>query len=92
MSLPKTMKALLYSEPRKHSVVQVPLPVVRDGDVLIKGATTMRVDVDGKLVHAESVEQTCISTRANSLPRYPRSPFDMSEGVADYEVSLDSWT
>ena len=31
------MKALRYSEPRKHSVVEVPLPVVRDGDVLIKG-------------------------------------------------------
>jgi D-arabinitol dehydrogenase (NADP+) len=37
MSLPKTMKALRYSEPKKHSVVEVPLPVVRDGDVLIKG-------------------------------------------------------
>jgi hypothetical protein len=37
MSLPKSMKALCYSEPRKYSVVEVPLPVVRDGDVLIKG-------------------------------------------------------
>lgn len=42
MSLPKTMKALRYSEPRKHSVVEVPLPVVRDGDVLIKGRPVLR--------------------------------------------------
>lgn len=41
------MKALLYSEPRKHSIVQVPLPVVRDGDVLIKGTPGSRVRVDG---------------------------------------------
>jgi D-arabinitol dehydrogenase (NADP+) len=36
MSLPKSMKALRYSEPKKHSVVEVPLPIVRNGDVLIK--------------------------------------------------------
>jgi hypothetical protein len=40
------MKALLYSEPRKHSVVQVPLPVVRDGDVLIKGIITIESEID----------------------------------------------
>lgn len=37
MSLPKSMKALRYSEPKKHSVVEVPLPAMRDTDVLIKG-------------------------------------------------------
>jgi len=36
-TLPTSMKALRYEEPRKHSIVQVPLPVVRDGDILIKG-------------------------------------------------------
>jgi len=39
-NLPKTMKALRYEEPRKHSIVQVPLPVVRDGDILIKGLSS----------------------------------------------------
>jgi threonine dehydrogenase-like Zn-dependent dehydrogenase len=31
------MKALCYAKPREFSVKEVPLPVVRDGDVLIKG-------------------------------------------------------
>jgi len=31
------MKALSYSEPKKHSVLEVPLPTMRDTDVLIKG-------------------------------------------------------
>lgn len=35
MSLPKTMKALLYSKPKEHSVVEVPLPELRDNDVLV---------------------------------------------------------
>jgi D-arabinitol dehydrogenase (NADP+) len=34
--LPKTMKALLYSEPKKFKVTEVPLPAIRDNDVLIK--------------------------------------------------------
>jgi hypothetical protein len=36
-SLPKKMKALYYEKPREYSVKEVELPVVRDGDVLIKG-------------------------------------------------------
>jgi len=35
-SLPKTMKALRYDKPLSYAVVEVPLPVVRDHDVLIK--------------------------------------------------------
>ncbi|KAK2742495.1 hypothetical protein FQN57_005386 [Myotisia sp. PD_48] len=34
--LPKTMKALQYSEPEKYGIVQIPLPVLRPNDVLIK--------------------------------------------------------
>lgn len=34
--LPKDMKALLYDKPQSYSVVRVPLPTVRDNDVLIK--------------------------------------------------------
>ncbi|MCJ1312904.1 hypothetical protein MMC25_006580 [Agyrium rufum] len=34
--LPKKMKALLYSEPRKYEITEVNLPVVRDNDVLVK--------------------------------------------------------
>ncbi|BFZ58291.1 hypothetical protein PYCC9005_005353 [Savitreella phatthalungensis] len=34
--LPKTMKALVYERPREHSVKEIPLPVVRDNDVLVK--------------------------------------------------------
>jgi len=36
MSLPKTMKALRYDKPRSYGIVEVPLPTVRDNDVLIK--------------------------------------------------------
>jgi D-arabinitol dehydrogenase (NADP+) len=35
-SLPKTMKALRYDKPLSYAIVEVPLPVVRDNDVLIK--------------------------------------------------------
>ncbi|KAF7159918.1 hypothetical protein CNMCM5623_005424 [Aspergillus felis] len=35
-SLPQTMKALRYEKPEVHSVVQVPLPTLRENDVLIK--------------------------------------------------------
>lgn len=31
------MKALYYEKPREFTVKKVPLPVVRDGDILIKG-------------------------------------------------------
>ncbi|OKP12939.1 D-arabinitol dehydrogenase 1 [Penicillium subrubescens] len=34
--LPKTMRALQYSEPRKHSLVEIPLPELRENDILIK--------------------------------------------------------
>ncbi|KAH0614422.1 uncharacterized protein LAJ45_09550 [Morchella importuna] len=34
--LPQTMKALRYDKPLSYAVVEVPLPVVRDNDVLIK--------------------------------------------------------
>jgi len=34
--LPKKMKALCYEEPRKHALVEVDLPEVRENDVLIK--------------------------------------------------------
>ncbi|KAI9892949.1 MAG: hypothetical protein M1814_000833 [Vezdaea aestivalis] len=35
--LPKTMKALRYSEPKKHSLIHdAPLPTLRDNDVMIK--------------------------------------------------------
>jgi len=36
MSLPKTMKALQYSKPEHFGIVEVPLPVLRPNDVLIK--------------------------------------------------------
>ncbi|KXX77676.1 D-arabinitol dehydrogenase 1 [Madurella mycetomatis] len=35
-SLPKEMKALRYNQPRVFEVVKVPLPVLREGDVLVK--------------------------------------------------------
>ncbi|KAK9446835.1 chaperonin 10-like protein [Limtongia smithiae] len=35
-ALPITMKALRYEKPFVHAVVDIPLPVVRDNDVLIK--------------------------------------------------------
>jgi len=34
--LPKTMKALRYSKPENYEVVEVPLPTLRENDVLIK--------------------------------------------------------
>ncbi|KAL5871824.1 hypothetical protein ACKVWC_007469 [Pyricularia oryzae] len=34
--LPKTMKALQYSKPKEFAVVDVPLPELRDDDVLVK--------------------------------------------------------
>lgn len=34
--LPEKMKALKYSEPKKYAVVEVPLPTLRDNDVLVK--------------------------------------------------------
>lgn len=35
MTVSKTMKALLYSKPKECSVVEVPLPELRDNDVLV---------------------------------------------------------
>ncbi|KAK4130853.1 GroES-like protein [Trichocladium antarcticum] len=35
-SLPKEMKALRYNKPRDFEIVKVPLPVLRDDDVLVK--------------------------------------------------------
>ncbi|OJD23417.1 chlorophyll synthesis pathway protein BchC [Blastomyces percursus] len=34
--IPKTMKALLYSKPREFGVVEIPVPTLRENDVLIK--------------------------------------------------------
>lgn len=34
--IPETMKALLYSEPRKYSIQQIPVPKLRDTDILVK--------------------------------------------------------
>jgi D-arabinitol dehydrogenase (NADP+) len=36
MSLPKEMQALRYTKPKEYSIVTVPLPELRDNDVLIK--------------------------------------------------------
>jgi hypothetical protein len=36
MSLPKEMRALRYTKPKEYSIVTVPLPELRDNDVLIK--------------------------------------------------------
>jgi len=36
MGLPSEMKALRYSKPEEYGIVTVPLPKVRDNDVLIK--------------------------------------------------------
>jgi D-arabinitol dehydrogenase (NADP+) len=33
--IPKTMRALLYTEPKKHSIVEVPVPELRENDVLV---------------------------------------------------------
>ncbi|KAI1912906.1 hypothetical protein LOZ53_003121 [Ophidiomyces ophidiicola] len=35
-SLPKTMKALQYSKPEEYSIVNIPLPELRENDVLLK--------------------------------------------------------
>jgi len=37
------MKALCYAKPREFSVQEVPLPPVRDGDVLIKGLLLRKI-------------------------------------------------
>jgi Zn-dependent alcohol dehydrogenases len=34
-SIPKTMRALQYSEPKKHNIVEVPVPEIRENDVLV---------------------------------------------------------
>lgn len=34
-TLPQTMKALRYEKPESHAVVDVPLPTLRDNDVLV---------------------------------------------------------
>ncbi|TPX21529.1 hypothetical protein DIZ76_015488 [Coccidioides immitis] len=34
--LPKTMKALQYSKPEEYAIVNIPLPQLRENDVLIK--------------------------------------------------------
>ncbi|KAI9799285.1 MAG: hypothetical protein M1833_004163 [Piccolia ochrophora] len=34
--LPKSMKALRYEKPKEYGIVEVPLPTVRDNDVLVK--------------------------------------------------------
>lgn len=34
--LPSKMKALRYSKPREYSIVEVPLPILRENDVLVK--------------------------------------------------------
>jgi D-arabinitol dehydrogenase (NADP+) len=34
--LPKTMRALQYSKPLEYALVELPLPKVRENDVLIK--------------------------------------------------------
>lgn len=34
-SIPKTMRALQYSEPKKHKIVEVPVPEIRENDVLV---------------------------------------------------------
>ncbi|PQE25397.1 L-threonine 3-dehydrogenase protein [Rutstroemia sp. NJR-2017a BBW] len=36
MSLPTTMKALRYSKPEEYGIVEVPLPKLRDNDILVK--------------------------------------------------------
>ncbi|EDN94621.1 hypothetical protein SS1G_10495 [Sclerotinia sclerotiorum 1980 UF-70] len=36
MSLPTSMKALRYSKPEEYGIVEVPLPKLRDNDVLVK--------------------------------------------------------
>jgi D-arabinitol dehydrogenase (NADP+) len=36
MSLPKEMRALRYTKPKEYSLVTVPLPQLRDNDVLIE--------------------------------------------------------
>jgi D-arabinitol dehydrogenase (NADP+) len=35
VGLPKTMRALQYSGPKKHSIVEVPLPTLREDDILV---------------------------------------------------------
>ncbi|KGO74825.1 Alcohol dehydrogenase superfamily, zinc-type [Penicillium italicum] len=35
-AISKTMRALQYSEPKKHKIVEVPVPEIRENDVLIK--------------------------------------------------------
>ncbi|KAL4989527.1 chaperonin 10-like protein [Aspergillus falconensis] len=35
-NVPKTMKALLYDKPEAHKIAEIPVPTLRDNDVLIK--------------------------------------------------------
>jgi len=34
--IPKTMKALQYDKPESYGIVQIPVPALRDNDVLVK--------------------------------------------------------
>ncbi|KAJ5807747.1 hypothetical protein N7474_009016 [Penicillium riverlandense] len=36
MAIPKTMRALLYSKPEHYGIVEVPVPELRENDILIK--------------------------------------------------------
>ncbi|KAK7205262.1 putative sorbitol dehydrogenase [Myxozyma melibiosi] len=55
--LPKTMKALRYEKPLVHAVVEVPLPKLRDNDVLIKVAACGVCGTDLHIHEGEFIAQ-----------------------------------
>ena len=58
-------------------MVEVPLPVVRDGDVLIKGTLPPVSRVNCQSGHVGFVERIYISMMGNSSPKYlPPHPYE----------------
>ncbi|CAK9781266.1 unnamed protein product [Cutaneotrichosporon oleaginosum] len=49
MSIPKTMKALVYDEPRKFSVKEVPVPEIGDNEILLKVSICGFCGTDGHI-------------------------------------------
>ncbi|KAI9802497.1 MAG: hypothetical protein M1825_002882 [Sarcosagium campestre] len=78
--LPKTMKALRYSKPEEFEVVEVPLPEIRDNDVLIKvKACGVCGTCKGKRNDVESLGIQRADPRV--FPKFPLIPGHETIGV-----------
>ncbi|KAL4973491.1 chaperonin 10-like protein [Aspergillus desertorum] len=57
-SLPKTMKALLYDKPLMHKIAEIPIPTLRENDVLIKVKACGVCGTDLHIHEGEFIAQT----------------------------------